>query len=55
MKIPQHLQPFLSKLQKGLERVLENNLVGIYTHGSLSYGGVCHRNPHTQTIDFNRV
>lgn len=39
MKIPEHLLPFLSKLKNTLEEVLADNLIGLYVHGSLTYGG----------------
>lgn len=39
IEIPQHLQPFLVRLTKMLQETLSDDLVGIYLHGSLSYGG----------------
>lgn len=39
MKVPNHLESFLSELTKVMKNVLADKLVGIYVHGSLTYGG----------------
>lgn len=39
MKIPEHLEVFLTHFIDEINAVLADNLLGIYVHGSLTYGG----------------
>lgn len=45
---PTDIKKFIADLQQGIKRVISNNLVGFYLHGSLAMGGF---NPKSSDID----